>query len=407
MRVREAAAVLRKYLEDTTKLTTAASKKNRVKDWLAHLNEHANLIVLTVPDDVNAYVMFETLNDRGVRVSQADLVKNYLFGQSGNRLAEAQAKWASMIRSLEIVNKEDTAIDYLRLLSTLMNGLTRERQVFERIKPLTNSPLKSITFLGTIDSFSSDYVAMLTPQHFKWEGYPESIRRSVSTLNLLGVTQIRHLMLAVAHHFNKQEADKSFRLFVDWIIRMFIAGTGRVGRVESIYAGLAHHIHTKTDIRTAKELADRMAGNIANDRDFEEAFAKAYVSKTKLARYYLGMLERTAGGKGLPDLVPNEDTNAVNLEHVLPINPTQTASDEFGDASDYTSRIGNLVLLNAKINSTVGNDRFEAKRSIFCTRPFLLTKEVAKYKKWGVTEIDDRQAKLAKLAVKTGSMNIA
>ena len=76
MRVREAAAVLRKYLEDTTKLTTAASKKNRVKDWLAHLNEHANLIVLTVPDDVNAYVMFETLNDRGVRVSQADLVKN-------------------------------------------------------------------------------------------------------------------------------------------------------------------------------------------------------------------------------------------------------------------------------------------------------------------------------------------
>jgi hypothetical protein len=350
--------------------------------------------------------MFETLNDRGLRVSQADLVKNYLFGQSGNRLAEAQAKWASMIRSLEVVDKEDTAIDYLRLLSTLMNGLTRERQVFERIKPLTNSPPKSITFLDTIDSFSSDYVAMLTPQHFKWEGYPERIRLSVSTLNLLGVTQICHLMLAVAHHFNKHEADKSFRLFVDWIVRMFIAGSGRVGRVEGIYAALAHNIHTKTDIRTAKGLADRMMANIANDWDFEEAFAKAYVSKTKLARYYLSTLERTAGGKGLPDLVPNEDTNAVNLEHVLPINPTEADFEEFGDASGYASRIGNLVLLNAKINSTVGNDSFEAKRPLLGASPFLLTKEVAACEKWGVTEIDRRQAKLAKLAVKTWSMNI-
>jgi hypothetical protein len=213
-------------------------------------------------------------------------------------------------------------------------------------------------------------------------------------------------MLAVAHHFNKQEADKSFRLFVNWIVRMFIAGSGRVGRVEGIYAGLAHNIHTKTDIRTAKELADRMAAHIANDRDFEEAFARAYVAKTKLARYYLGTLERTARGKGLPDLVPNEDTNAVNLEHVLPINPTEVDSEELGDASDHTSRIGNLVLLNAKINSTAGNDSFEAKRSLLESSPFLLTKEVAKYKKWGVTEIDDRQARLAKLAVKTWSMNI-
>jgi hypothetical protein len=247
---------------------------------------------------------------------------------------------------------------------------------------------------------------MLTPQHFKWEGYPDSIRRSVSTLNLLGVTQIRHLMLAVAHHFSKQEADKAFRLFVNWIVRMFIAGSGRVGRVEGVYATLAHNIHTKTEIRSARELADRMAANIANDRDFEEAFARAYVSKTKLARYYLGTLERTASGIELPDLVPNEDTNAVNLEHVLPINPAEANSEEFMDASGYTARIGNLVLLSAKINSIAGNDSFELKRPLLDASPFLLTKEVAQYRTWGVTEIDDRQAKLAKLAVKTWSMNI-
>jgi hypothetical protein len=405
-KVREAATLLRKYLEDVTKAMTLSSKKTHLKDWVDYLSDHANLIVLSVADDVNAYIMFETLNDRGLRVSQADLVKNYLFGQSDNRLREAQGKWASMIRSLENVDREDTAIDYLRLVTTLINGLTRERQVFERMKPQTNSPLKAITFLDTIDGLSSDYVAMLTPDHFKWDGYPDSIRRSVSTLNLLGVTQIRHLMLAVAHHFGKPEADKAFRLFVDWIVRMFVAGSGRVGRVENIYASLAHNIHTKTELRTAKALADRMAPNIANDRDFEAAFARAYVSKTKLARYYLGTLERTAGGKGLPELVPNDDTKAVNLEHVLPINPAHAGNEDLDDGAGYTARIGNLVLLNAKINATIGNDSFEKKRTLLASSPFLLTSEVAKYENWGATEIDDRQAKLAKLAVKTWSMKI-
>jgi len=31
---------------------TASSKKVHLKEWVDYLNEHANLIVLTVPDDV-------------------------------------------------------------------------------------------------------------------------------------------------------------------------------------------------------------------------------------------------------------------------------------------------------------------------------------------------------------------
>lgn len=181
-------------------------------------------------------------------------------------------------------------------------------------------------------------------------------------------------MLAVAHHFSKPEAGKAFRLFVDWIVRMFVAGSGRVGRVESIYASLAHNIHTKTEIRTAKSLADRMAPNIANDTDFEAAFARAYVSKTRLARYYLGMLERTAAGKELPELIPNDDTKAVNLEHILPINPVDARDEAFDDGADYTGRIGNLVLLNAKTNAIIGNDSFERKRQLLASSPFLLTR---------------------------------
>ena len=45
--------------------------------------------------------MFETLNDRGLKTSQFDLVKKLPFGEAGERLPEAQQKWAKMVGVLE------------------------------------------------------------------------------------------------------------------------------------------------------------------------------------------------------------------------------------------------------------------------------------------------------------------
>jgi uncharacterized protein with ParB-like and HNH nuclease domain len=45
---------------------------------------------------VDGWRLFETLNDRGKRVSQSDFVKNYLFGAAGEeRLPEVQLNWTT------------------------------------------------------------------------------------------------------------------------------------------------------------------------------------------------------------------------------------------------------------------------------------------------------------------------
>ena len=59
--------------------------------WVTFIEDRALVVLLRVPDSVNAYKMFETLNDRGLRTSQADLIKNYLFGRAGDRLGEGPA----------------------------------------------------------------------------------------------------------------------------------------------------------------------------------------------------------------------------------------------------------------------------------------------------------------------------
>ena len=74
----------------------------------------AVIIEIRVPDHFNAYTLFETLNDRGLRASQADILKNYLFGKAQDRLSEVAPKWASMASVLESVDVDDLLLTYLR-----------------------------------------------------------------------------------------------------------------------------------------------------------------------------------------------------------------------------------------------------------------------------------------------------
>ncbi|MBW8879261.1 MAG: DUF262 domain-containing protein, partial [Acidobacteria bacterium] len=74
----------------------AKTSKNEVAlliDWAEYLDKKAKVIVVRVPDEANAFIIFETLNDRGLDLSIADLLKNYVFGRSENRLEEARANW--------------------------------------------------------------------------------------------------------------------------------------------------------------------------------------------------------------------------------------------------------------------------------------------------------------------------
>ena len=51
--------------------------------WINFMQQRARAVLLQVPNDADAYRMFETLNDRGLRTSQSDLVKNYRLCLAG------------------------------------------------------------------------------------------------------------------------------------------------------------------------------------------------------------------------------------------------------------------------------------------------------------------------------------
>ena len=88
-------------------------------------------------------------------------------------------------------------------------------------------------------------------------------------------------------------------------------------------------------------------------------------------------------------------TNAVNLEHILPINPGPEWKIDVETSAAFHKRIGNMVLLGSAANASIGNGSFREKLPTLKKSPFLVTSEVGKNSKWGPDEIRTRQTKLA------------
>lgn len=388
-------------------IVSALSPKDHgdaLNKWIQFVEHGAQVILLKVPSDANAYKMFETLNDRGLKTSQADLVKNYVFGQSGNRLPEAQQKWALMRGALESLDEDDITVTFLRHALIAIRGFLRTDGVYEAVQVIAKKPQAAIKFLAELETLATVYVAIFNPEHEKWNSYPDSMRRSIQTLNLLNIKPFRPLMLAVAHRFSPKEASAAFQMFISWGIRLLIASSTRSGSVEESIAATANKVFAldeKTPVTQASAVKKDLAGIIPVDEQFRQAFELTTVSKSSLARYYLRSLERAGKREPTPWFIPNDDKEAINLEHVLPEHPEGNWK-QFDDdvALAYVKRLGNLALLNAKGNSDLKSADFNTKKAVYKESGYALTRQIATVSDWNEGRISERQKGLAQLALK-------
>jgi len=391
---------MKNYIESIEKNNRLENAKSILNDWILYLEEKAKIILLIAANAENAFMLFETMNDRGLKTSQVDLVKNRLFQLAGDRLGEAQRLWSSMKSSLESVTDDDEmTLDFLRAVCSIMFGHTTKKDIMSRIRENTLNKTEAIKMLTLLEEFSKDFAAILNPEHPKWNRYSHDVRKSIEVINLFKASQIRPLMLAVATYFNEKNTATSFRKLVSWSVRFIIVGI-RGGRLDEGYAKLANNIFKRT-IKTDEHLKVESEKIIVNDAQFKTAFETATINTAKQARYFLRALEMTARGEEKPQFIPNDDP-VINLEHIMP----SSISDEWHqikqqDIDAYQSRLGNMALLQADVNSNIGNQSFDKKKKVYKNSAFILTNQISDLETWDVDKIDKRQKKMAELAVKT------
>lgn len=95
----------------------------------------------------------------------------------------------------------------------------------------------------------------------------------------------------------------------------------------------------------------------------------------------------------------NTDNTVVHIEHIMPSNNSVWKVDESIHA-DYLWRIGNMMLMLGKANIKASNKLFDEKKDIYKRSLILPNQDVYDYSTWGPDEINDRQKKLCKYAMK-------
>jgi len=369
-------------------------------DFIEYIEKHLKIIIVIVSDDVNAFTIFETLNDRGLVLSQTDLIKNYLFNKSANRLEEAQEKWAKFTGAIETAENEEEILQYIRYYWSSKNGLVREKDLYKNIKDKIANKNNTITFLNNLERITELYLSLLNPHNSLWREYPNECAIFIGELKELRLTQSRPLLLAILERFSRKEVMKALKLVMSWSVRNLITGVVGTGTLEKEFSNQAKLINDG-NINDVTNLKKSIQHLIPTNEQFKKAFGIATVSKSYIARYYLRKLEESY--RTTKELSPITNPEKVNLEHILPENPKSLKEDwanfDENEHKSYYRRVGNLTLLDTKMNSDVKSGSFSSKKEIYSQSEIVITEKLSKLKTWTPTEIEKRQNELAERAI--------
>jgi hypothetical protein len=308
-----------------------------------------------------------------------------------------------MVAVLESASDDPLVVTYLRHFAMSKYGLVREKELFGIIKKRITSKKLALQFSTELSNAAKTYAALINTDHESWSTYDSSTREAVHALNLLGMVQVRPLLLAILDKFEPKKVSAAFRRLVAVAVRFQIVGGAGGGTLERIYSDAARGV-TEGKLNSIDEILKAFT-TLPTDSVFIAAFKVTSISKQALARYYLRMLE-TGVASTSGELVPNTDTGRVNLEHVLPMTPSDNWLKNWNadDAKAYQRRLGNMAIMSAKINSTLGNESFKTKKDELAKSSFHFTKIIGDYAKWDQAAIEDRQSKMAEVAASVWSV---
>lgn len=366
--------------------------------WLDYIEKQLKIIVVVAPDDSNAFIIFETLNDRGLDLAISDLVKNYLFHRSGEKIEETKNRWLSMVSALESASDDPLIVAYIRHFSMARYGLIREKDLFTLLKKKVTSKRGALKYSTELADSVRIYSALINTDHEYWSSYPSDTPTSVATLNLLGMTQVRPLLLAILGKFKPKQAAIVCKKLVGVAVRYQLVGGVGGGALERLYSETAKAV-TEGRITTPDAVIKEMK-TVPSDSAFKAAFSFASVSKQKIARYYLRELE-IAKSEDDAETIPDIDPSNVNLEHVLPVTTTgewENFDDE--EWRTYHRRLGNMAIMASRPNSSIGNSNFKEKKKAYKNSLFYFTKQLSEIDSWDKKAIEKRQEEMAELAVK-------
>lgn len=362
------------------------------------------VVVVSTPTQRSAYRIFSILNDRGMDLSHSDILKARIIGQISDRYQrDYTEKWEQMEIDLGRDNFQDL-FGHIRMIQRKKKARESILDEFEKYVQSGHTPRELVD--DVLDPYATSFDIV---KNASYESHVAADEVNEYLRYLGRIDNQDWIPPAMAFHRknpNEPEALTQFlkdleRLAASFMIRRTYRTTriNRYGEVLSV-------------IENGRDLYDENSPLQLTRREQEEVTSRLrdnIYGETKYPKYVLLRLDSLLSDS---DAVYNHNT--ITIEHVLPQNPPEESEwlDNFPDSEwrkKNVHRLGNLLLLSRRRNSSARNYPFEKKKErYFSTRgstSFALTTQVVNENEWTPQIIKRRQKRLVGMLIDVWRLN--
>lgn len=381
-------------LEFFCKQFSVFARGENINSLIENLAKKTFFTTILIGDELNAYKVFETLNARGVRLSSADLLKNYLFSiidvgkdMPDNLIDELDEKWVKIGEN--IAGKNYT--DYIFTQWNSRHKRVRQQQLFRAIKSEIKTNEIADNYLNELSNNCYLYAALVDPDDEFWKDASsyKRIKEDLLCLRMFGISQPISLLFASYLRF-KDDFHKILRWVKILSLRYNIICREHTGEQENLYSDICVSILNGCNTLYVKE---KLLTLYPDDEKFKLNFSKkTFLTKqsNKKARYLLARLEDFKCHTSIDEV-------RLTVEHILPENPEHEWIKYFGDDwQKFNQRLGNMALIGNTQN--MSQEPFDDKKAVLKNTTFKINHTVSDYSEWSGETIDSRQKILSEIA---------
>lgn len=352
-------------------------------------------ILITVEDEIDAYTVFETLNARGMELTTADLLKNYLFSKVRvqSDLDALQRRWQALIATVT----PERFSDFLRYHLLCEQAKIRKERLFKLIRERVATSQQVFDLLSALENRAELFAALADANHEYWMEQPEA-KPYIRDLILFRARQVTPVLFAAWERFSSVDFVRVLKLASVVSFRYLVSGRNP-NALELVYHEAAKTILDGNATRP-RAVFMRLRPVYVDDRTFESNFAVYSINprgRKKLLKYILCRLEEDVGG-----IARDPEAEPASIEHILPQNPAADWAEAFSalESEAAVDRIGNTTLHESAVNRNIGSAPYSEKRPAYEQSTYALTRQVAEMapEEWTFGFLERRQQYLAERA---------
>lgn len=359
------------------------------------------IVQMKLDADDDAQLIFESLNSTGLKLTEADLVRNFvLMGLKSDIQNRYYNNFWSPIH--EAVGEQIT--DFIRdYLIFKIGKLVSLNDIYEEFKLYANSFSDIEDLLKELLIFAKYYETIL-----KNTNKDKEIKGHIEGINNMGMTTSYPLLLKIFEDFANDVIDKkqvvdAISIIESFTIRRIICSLPAAS-FPGIFLSVIKAIDEKNYLKSIEKAFVFKTGSarFPNDEEVKAkmVFKDIYNTASGTRKYILNSLEDYN--------VKNKiDINNYSIEHIMPQKLTTEWITSLGEDSaedihsKYLHTIGNLTLVAYNVNSALSNKSFIEKRNMkdgFKDIKLFLNQSIKELNIWNEEEIIKRANYLSEIA---------